>query len=47
VADHVFELLALVKIAHDDTDSSLVFADQLDATVLDFVVIDDESAHFS
>ena len=46
VTDHVFDCVALVKVVHNDAHSSLIFAQNLDAAVLNFVVINDECFYF-
>jgi hypothetical protein len=46
MANHVFQLLALIKTIHNHTEASLVFADQLDAAMFDLVVIDHECPYF-
>ena len=46
VTDHVLDCVALVKVVHNDAHSSLIFAQNLDAAVLNFVVINDECFYF-
>lgn len=45
VANDVLKLLAVFEIVHDNTETSLVLAGQLDAAVLDLVVVHDKRAN--
>ena len=45
VADYILQLLAVFEVIHDDADSSLVLTGQLDAAVLDLMVVHYKGAH--
>lgn len=43
--NHVLKTIAVVKVVEYDTKASQIFADYLNATVLDTIIIHNECAH--